>query len=117
MNLKLQSRTLTGAGFEIMEKGEAFRPIRFFDVGALVWFAKIIEWEFPGFSVDGCLDRLFAAQDLLESHGSVDGTIHRYMMAARKKRPVESETVISAHRCLAARETNAMAMHINRAGR
>ena len=89
MNLKLQSRTLTRAGFEIMEKGEAFRPIRFFDVGALVWFAKIIEWEFPGFSVDGCLDRLFAAQDLLESHGSVDGTIHRYMMAARKKRPAD----------------------------
>ena len=28
---------------------EAFSSIRFYDVGALVWFAKIIEWEFPGF--------------------------------------------------------------------
>ncbi len=48
-------------------------PYAFFDVGALVWFAKIIEWEFPGFCVDGCLDRLAAAQALLESGGSIEG--------------------------------------------
>jgi DNA mismatch repair protein MutS2 len=35
-------------------------------VGALVWFARIIEWEFPGFSVESCLERLYEAQRILE---------------------------------------------------
>lgn len=72
------------AGFEILEALEAFRPIRFYDVGALVWFARIIEWEFPGFSVEGCLDRLYAAQERLEIHGSIEGTIHRFFLIVRK---------------------------------
>lgn len=93
MNLKEQSKKLKESGFDILEQGEAFRPIRFFDVGALVWFAKIIEWEFPGFCVDGCLDRLAAAQALLESGGSIEGTIHRYMMTARKREPVYLESM------------------------
>ena len=71
-------------GFEILQKDEAFRPIRFFDIGAFVWFARIIEWEFPGFSVDRCLDRLMKMQDRIEKDGVIEGTIHRYMIAARK---------------------------------
>ena len=60
------------AGFEIIESREAFRPIRFYDVGALVWFARIIEWEFPGFSVEKCLPRLHDAQRMLEnSHNNI----------------------------------------------
>ena len=39
------------AGFEILMSDEAYRPIEFYDVGALVWFAKIIQWEFVDFSV------------------------------------------------------------------
>lgn len=71
-------------GFKIVRAEECFRPIRFFDVGALVWFARIIEWEFPGFSVESCLDRLIAAQQQLEKKGSLDATIHRFLLSARK---------------------------------
>ena len=73
------------AGFSILEEDEVFRPIRFFDLGALVWFARIIEWEFPGFSVDGCLDRLLDAHKLMQAQGYVEGSIHRFMLVARKK--------------------------------
>lgn len=78
------SEAFRQAGFEILEAQEAFRPIRFYDVGALVWFARIVQWEFPGFSVEGCLDRLCAAQARLEAHGSIDGSIHRFFLTARK---------------------------------
>lgn len=71
-------------GFGIIEGQEAFRPIHFYDVGALVWFARIIEWEFPGFSVESCFDRLLEAQRLLEERGDLKGTIHRFLLAARK---------------------------------
>ena len=61
--LKLTSRKFENAGFTILRGEEVFRPIRFFDVGALVWFARIIQWEFPGFSVDTHLERLLRAKD------------------------------------------------------
>ena len=82
--LDITERKFRDAGFEILEAQECFRPIRFFDVGALVWFARIIQWEFPSFSVDACLDRLLNAQRILERDGCVEGRIHRFMLVAQK---------------------------------
>ncbi len=71
-------------GFSIVEAQEAFRPIRFWDVGALVWFARIISWEFPGFSVNSHLERLYSAQEKLEKEGVLEGRIHRFLLVAQK---------------------------------
>ena len=70
-------------GFEILDGRECLRPIRFYDVGALVWFARIIEWEFSGFSVDSCLDRLLQAQSILDESGVIEGSIHRFVLLCR----------------------------------
>lgn len=83
--LRIAARKFRKAGFEIMEEQECFRPIKFFDIGALVWFAHIIEWEFSGFSVDACLDRLWYAQQMLEEDGCVQGKIHRFLLVAQRK--------------------------------
>ena len=83
-NLKEQRSGFTDIGFEILQADEAFCPIYFYDVGAFVWFARIIEWEFPGFSVDRCLDRLLELQNVIERDGRISGTTHRYLIAARK---------------------------------
>ena len=64
---------------------ESFRPIRFYDVGALVWFARIIEWEFPGFNVDSCLDRLFAVHERLTQESAISGTAHCIFLEVRKQ--------------------------------
>ena len=82
--LGLTSRKFQDAGFTILRGEEAFRPIRFFDVGALVWFARIIQWEFPNFSVDSHLENLLNAQKILEERGSIDGSIHRFLLVAQK---------------------------------
>ena len=84
MNLREQKQVLEAAGFQIVEEAEAFCPIRFYDVGAVVWFARVIEWEFPGFSVDACLEQLLEMQQKIERDGYVEGTVHRYLIAARK---------------------------------
>lgn len=78
------SQGLLRAGFFILQKEEAYTPIRFFDTAALVWFAKIVEWEFPGFSVSRCLDGLCEAQKRIEQNGELVGTAHRFLLAARK---------------------------------
>ena len=83
-HLKEQREAFEEAGFEILQAEEAFCPIRFFDVGAFVWFARIIEWEFPGFSVEKCFDRLLQLQDTVEREGMISGTTHRFLIVARK---------------------------------
>ena len=83
-NLPEQKARFMDAGFEILQADEAFSPINFYDVGAFVWFARIIEWEFPGFSVDCCFDRLLQLQKTIERDGRIVGTTHRYLIAARK---------------------------------
>ena len=82
--LKIISDQFSQTGFEILDGRECFRPIRFYDVGALVWFARIIEWEFPGFSVERCQDQLLHAQAILDEEGCIEGRIHRILMIARK---------------------------------
>jgi SAM-dependent methyltransferase len=77
-------RQLKDAGLEIEYFAEYFPMLRFFDIGALVYFAKIIEWEFPDFSVERCFDRLLELQKVLERNGVVTSREHRFMITAKK---------------------------------
>lgn len=84
LTLERQRRSFEDAGFHILKGEEAYRPIRFYDVGAFVWFARIIEWEFPGFSVDRCFERLMNMQEMIERTGKIEGVIHRFLLIAEK---------------------------------
>lgn len=83
--LEIAHRKFCDAGFTILDAQECWRPIKFYDVGALVWFARIIEWEFPDFSVERCQERLLHAQQLLERNGCIEGRIHRFMLVCEKR--------------------------------
>lgn len=82
--LEITTAKFRKAGFSILRAEECFRPVRFYDVGALVWFARIIPWEYPGFSVDTHWDALLDAQALLERQGCIEGHTHRLFLIARK---------------------------------
>ncbi len=84
LTLEKQRGVFEVAGFQITQAEEAYRPIIFYDVGAFVWFARVIQWEFPGFSVDKCFERLLNMQKMLERDGKIEGTIHRYLIVAQK---------------------------------
>ncbi|WMJ87990.1 hypothetical protein [Anaerocolumna sp. MB42-C2] len=84
LNLKEQRKVFEDARFEIIRAEEAYRPIQFYDVGAFVWFAHIIEWEFPDFSVEKCFSQLLEMQRIIEKSGKIKGTIHRYLIIAKK---------------------------------
>jgi len=84
LTLAIQRKAFEDAGFTILRAEEAFRPIRFYDTGAFVWFARIIEWEFPGFTVDSCLDHLNAIEETIQRDGFIEGTIHRFLLVAQK---------------------------------
>lgn len=82
--LACAAKAAQSAGLRVVWGEEAFRSIRFWDVGALVWFARVLPWEFPDFSVHSCRKQLYRAQDILEQNGVVEGTIHRYLVIAQK---------------------------------
>lgn len=84
LNLSTQRVNFEKVGFQIINTEEAFRPIKFYDIGAFVWFAHIIEWEFPTFSVDKCFEQLLKMQKVIDKYGKVEGTIHRYLIVAKK---------------------------------
>lgn len=71
--------------FDILKSEEEFTKICFFDVGALVYFAKIIEWEFPNFSVDSCFENLLKAHKIIEEQKQICGTEHRFLIVAKKQ--------------------------------
>ena len=82
--LEEQLRVFRGAGFRILRGEEAYRPIQCFDVGAFVWFARVLPWEFPDFSVERCFAGLWGMQEEIQQRGRVEGTVHRYLIVAEK---------------------------------
>ncbi|MFI3237375.1 MAG: methyltransferase domain-containing protein [Lachnospiraceae bacterium] len=75
---------LVNLGYEVLIADEIFPKMKFFDVGALVYYAKIIEWEFPKFDVERCFDHLVNCQKELESKGFISGTEHRFIIVCKK---------------------------------
>ena len=69
--------------FDVLISDEQLAVLKFFDVGAVVYFAKTIEWEFPGFSVEKCFDKLLMLQKELEAKGYVETTEHRFYLLAQ----------------------------------
>jgi hypothetical protein len=67
-----------------LEEREDFPKAYYYDVGALVYMAKIIEWEFPGFSVERCFKKLLELQETVEAQGYFTSTEHRYLLVLRK---------------------------------
>jgi SAM-dependent methyltransferase len=70
--------------FEILNVDESFTHLKFYDIGAIIYFAKIIEWEFPGFSVEKYYDQLADLEHELQRKGYVHSLEHRIIVVAQK---------------------------------
>ena len=70
--------------FEILHSEECFPYLRFKDVGAIVYFAKIIEWEFPNFSVENCFKELRKLNEEIKDNGYIESIEHRFIIACKK---------------------------------
>lgn len=85
LNLKKALKEVKNTSFKVIKKDECFPKTYFYDVGALVYYAKIIEWEFPNFSVEKCFDKLVKLKREMENKGYIETTEHRYLLVAIKK--------------------------------
>jgi SAM-dependent methyltransferase len=71
-------------GLEIVDLRRESLEVRFFDVGAIVYFLHKVFWTVPDFSVDRYWDRLVAMHDEIESQGSFVSHAQRFLIEVRK---------------------------------
>ncbi|TYP70220.1 class I SAM-dependent methyltransferase [Paenibacillus methanolicus] len=83
-DLAWTARAVEAAGFAVEQAEECFPELTFLDVGALVYFARIIEWEFPGFSVERCFGALRKLHEEAERGGGITTMEHRFLLTAVK---------------------------------
>lgn len=70
--------------FDVLYAEEYFPYLRFKDIGAIVYFAKVIEWEFPNFSVENCFEELCKLDEELKEKGYIESLEHRFIIVCRK---------------------------------
>jgi SAM-dependent methyltransferase len=56
----------------------------FYDVGAVVYFLRLVVWIVPGFTVEKYRTRLRAMHEHIQQHGSFVGHAARFLIDARK---------------------------------
>lgn len=83
-NLSNRINDLEKAGFKTVFAKEEFPKVEFSDIGAVVYLAKIIKWEFPGFSVERCFDRLYDMYGDFLKGDKIITYQHRFVIVAYK---------------------------------
>lgn len=78
-------KRLVDNNFEIIYSDEYYPVLKFLDLGAIAYFARIIEWEFLNFKVIDNIDKFLILQEELEKTGYIASKEHRFIIIARKK--------------------------------
>lgn len=72
------------AGFKIVYRNQDYPAYRFLDIGAVAYYAKLIPWEFPDFSVEKRLPQLVSIQKEIEERGCFEIQEHRFIIVSKK---------------------------------
>jgi len=74
---------LEDAGFRIVRSEEQDATVRFFDVGAFVYYLRAIPWIVPGFDVDADRDTLHRIHRIIQADGSFGVGSYRFLIEAQ----------------------------------
>lgn len=72
------------AGLTVEDLRQARLRTVFYDVGAVVYYLRLVVWNVPGFTVDRYRDRLRAMHEHIQRHGSFVGHATRFIIDAWK---------------------------------
>jgi SAM-dependent methyltransferase len=84
-SLTQEKTAMAEAGFRIVRCQEQLLSSVFSDIGAVVYYLKIIEWQIPDFSIEAYRERLEAMHRLIERQGAFYATAHRFLIEAEKR--------------------------------
>ena len=72
------------AGLEVIDLRTETLAVRFYDVGAVVYFLRKVVWTVPDFTVGGYRDRLVAMHQHIAHSGSFVSHAERFLIEARR---------------------------------
>lgn len=82
-NLELALKEIQESNFEVVKSAEEFPILRFYDIGALVYYLKAIPWQVPGFEISHFKDELYTIHKTIEQQGYFDAKQHRFIILAQ----------------------------------
>lgn len=82
--LEKATRQLREAGFKIVDARQAFPGLRFFDIGAIAFYLKVISWQVEDFSVERYYDKLAALHNEIQKRGALEVSSHYFYIEAYK---------------------------------
>jgi SAM-dependent methyltransferase len=84
-NLETAVNQLQKCGFKILDKMSAKITYTFQDIGAIVYYLKVCEWQIPGFSVEKYMNQLHDLHQLIAEKGAFRTSGERFLIQAQKK--------------------------------
>ncbi|MDD4029261.1 MAG: methyltransferase domain-containing protein [Caldisericia bacterium] len=83
-NLNQASSDLKDCCFTLIDTKEAITETRFFDIGAVLFYLKVISWQIPDFNVQENYSRIVELHNKIETEGFFDCSCHRFLIIAQK---------------------------------
>jgi len=83
-SLQQEKQAFLDAGFTVTTCHEQVLESNFYDIGAVVFYLKVIEWQIDGFSVEKYEQRLREMHSLIERQGAFYATEQRFLIEAIK---------------------------------
>lgn len=75
---------LIQSGFHIVDRREVFPETVFLDIGAVVYYLKVISWQVEGFSVEKYYDKLALIHNIIQESDKFVVNSHRFLIEACK---------------------------------
>jgi hypothetical protein len=73
------------SGLELVRLEEATLRVEFYDVGALVYFLRLVPWTVPDFSVRAYEPQLRSIHDLIDAQDQFTSHATRFLIELRKR--------------------------------
>lgn len=81
---EVERRAAEDAGLVIRDLRSERTKVAFFDIGAVVYFLRLVVWTVPGFTVEGHRDRLLELHERILREGVFEATSSRLLVEAVK---------------------------------
>ena len=78
------TRQLKEAGFELLHIQEEFPQAEFADIGAVVFYLRVIPWQVEDFSMEKYREKLFTIHRDILAHGPLKVNDHRILIISKK---------------------------------
>lgn len=83
-NLENEAISFKNKGFRIVYRNQCYPTSKFLDIGAVAYYAKLLPWQYPDFTVSGRLEALSTLQEEINAKGFFELKEHRFIIVAKK---------------------------------